>query len=517
MLSLIGNIGYTQSFSFTNHIPKWSFISHDSTYEGYVEQGPSRKFYFNGRDHLIPFYKPLIYEDKVINVFTNQKNDFQGGLVEVRNLIDGSMCWNFSFDLRTGSQREYPGHFQIDEDGNLELFCFRNVLGDNYFLIWAEANLSYRKFDLKSGKVLQHIYIEPSNPNGVKVDFYPGAVFLLPKGQNIEYISHVGGGEDFKNTIRIKTFDKTLNFLSDNTFSYWRKYTYYDSYRQFIRQDQFIYSLQHSVSEISQTKPPAHYELYLAKYDNDWNLVDSISLTETLDSATLYTYQGIQNGHHIIAVRNNISQFIPEKVKISILDENYDIMETAELPNKRFSAYRVHKLPFENGIIIIASVNNQPDIEIYKSDGNGNLNLLKTISAESNIVFPTIHTDIINDRYLSLNMWVRELDQNRNIIEDKDKTVTALFDLVELGVLSNTNNISKSDKLVLYPNPTNGVVMIQKLERQSSVKIYNLSGNMVKSFENITEQVNIEELPNGLYIFDIRNKKINERHKVIKL
>ena len=192
-------------------------------------------------------------------------------------------------------------------------------------------------------------------------------------------------------------------------------------------------------------------------------------------------------------------------------------METAELPNKRFSAYRVHKLPFENGIIIIASVNNQPDIEIYKSDGNGNLNLLKTISAESNIVFPTIHTDIINDRYLSLNMWVRELDQNRNIIEDKDKTVTALFDLVELGVLSNTNNISKSDKLVLYPNPTNGVVMIQKLERQSSVKIYNLSGNMVKSFENITEQVNIEELPNGLYIFDIRNKKINERHKVIKL
>lgn len=88
---------------------------------------------------------------------------------------------------------------------------------------------------------------------------------------------------------------------------------------------------------------------------------------------------------------------------------------------------------------------------------------------------------------------------------------------MELGVLSNTNNISKSDKLVLYPNPTNGVVMIQKLERQSSVKIYNLSGNMVKSFENITEQVNIEELPNGLYIFDIRNKKINERHKVIKL
>lgn len=504
-------------FSFTNHIPKWSFITYDSTYVGHTEQGPFSPFSFNGSNHLIPFYKPLIYKDKVINVFTNQKNDFQGGYLEVRNLNDGSICWKFAFDLRTGTQREYPGHFEIDEDGNLELFCFRNILGDNYFLLWTEANLSYRKFDLKSGEVLQHIFFEPSNPDGVRVEFYPGAVYLIPKETHIEYISHVGGGEPFKNTIRIKTFDKTLNFLKNNTFSYWRKYTYYDNYRQFIKEGEYIYSLQHSVSEISQTKPPANYELYLAKYDNDWNLIDTISLTETLDSATLYSYQGIQNGHHIIAVRNNISQFTPEKVKISITDENYDIKETVELPNKRFRAYRVYKLPFENGIIIIATVDNQPDIEIYKSDGNGNLNLLKTISAESNIVFPSINTDIINDRYLSLNMWVRELDQNGDIMEDKDKTVTALFDLVELEILSNVKDISKNSKLKICPNPTTGVVRIQNLDSQSSVKIYNLSGSMVKSFENVTEQVNIEELPNGLYIFDIRNTKINERHKIIKV
>lgn len=162
-------------------------------------------------------------------------------------------------------------------------------------------------------------------------------------------------------------------------------------------------------------------------------------------------------------------------------------------------------------------MDNQPDIEIYKSDGNGNLNFLKTISAESNIVFPTINTAIINDRYLSLNMWVRELDHNGDIKEDKDKTVTALFDLVELEILSNVKDISKNSKLKICPNPTTGVVIIQNLDSQSSVKIYNLSGSIVKSFEYVTEQVNIEELPNGLYIFDIRNTKINERHKIIKI
>lgn len=517
ILCYFSNISYTQVFNFTNHIPKWSLITFDSTYEGYTEQGPSRQFNFNGRDHLIPFYNPLIYDDKVINVFVNQKNDFQGGFVEVRNLNDGSICWKFSFDLRTGAQREFPAYFQIDEDGNLELFCFRNTLGDNYFVLWTEANLSYRKYDLRSGELLQHIFFEPTNPDGVKVDFYPGAIYLIPKGTDIEYISHVGGGEPFKNTIRIKTFDKSLNFLTDNTFSYWRKYEYYDVRRQFIKQGESVYSLQHSVSEISPTKPPANYELYLVKYDNDWNLIDSISLSGTLDSATLYSYQGIQNSHHIIAVRNNINQFTPEKVKISILDENYDIKETVELPNKRFRAYRVHKLPFKDGIIIFATVDNQPDIEIYKSDGNGNLNLLKTISAVNNVVFPTINTEIIQNRYLALNMWVRELDHNGDIKEDKDKTVTALIDLVELGILSNVNDISRNSKLNICPNPTTGVVVIQNLESQSTVKIYNLSGSVVKSIENVTDNVNIEELQNGLYIFDIRNTKINERHKVIKV
>ena len=510
------NISYTQVFSFTNHIPKWSFITYDSTYEGHTEQGPFSPFSFNGSNHLIPFYKPLIYNDKVINIFTNQKNDFQGGFVDVRNLNDGSICWKFAFDLRTGTQREYPSLFQIDKDGNLELFCFRNILGDNYFVLWTEANLSYRKFDLKSGELLEHIFFEPSNPDGIHVGFYPGAVSLFQNEKNIDYIS-VAGNESFINTVTIKTFDNALNFIRDNSFNYMRKYKFYDANQPFLKQDEFTFSLRHSVSEISPIKPPSNYELILNKFDTNWNPMDSISLSEILDSATVYNYHGIQNSHHIFALRNNINQFTNENVKISILDSMYVLKETVELPNKRFRVYRVHKLPYDDGIIIISTVDNQPNIEIYKSDGNGNLNFLKTISAESNIVFPTINTAIINDRYLSLNMWVRELDQNGDIKEDKDKTVTTLFDLVELEILSNVKDISKNSKLKICPNPTTGVVRIQNLDSQSSVKIYNLSGSMVKSFENVTEQVNIEELPNGLYIFDIRNTKINERHKIIKV
>ncbi len=515
---VFSNISYTQGFSFTNHNPVWAFITHDSTYEGYIEQGPTKQFSFNGSDHLVPFYKPLIYDDKVINVFVNQKNDFQGGFVEVRNLNDGSICWKFAFDLRIGSQREFPSHFQMDKDGNLELFCFRNTLGDNYFVLWTEANLSYRKFDIKNGEVLQHIFFEPSNPDGVPVDFYPGAVFLLPKGNNIEYISHVSGGEDFKNTIRIKTFDNNVRFLADNSFSYSRKYEYYDSNRQFVKQGENVYSLQHSVSEISPTKPPVNYELNLVKYDNDWNLIDSISLTETLDSATVYSYHGIQKDHHIIAVRNNINQlFTPEAVKISILDSVYLLKETVELPNKRFRVYRMHKLPYEDGIIIIATVNSQSDIEIYKSNGTGNLKLLKTISAENNIVFPVINTEIIKDRYLLLNMLAREVNQNGDPIEKNDKTVTALIDLVELGILSDANDFTKISKLKIYPNPTNRVVTIQNLESPSSVKIYNLAGALIKSYNNIIEQINLDDIPMGMYVLEIKNNQISERHKIIKV
>lgn len=72
-------------------------------------------------------------------------------------------------------------------------------------------------------------------------------------------------------------------------------------------------------------------------------------------------------------------------------------------------------------------------------------------------------------------------------------------------------------KLILSPNPTNGIIRIEYLKGSFSVNITNISGQVVKTLSDIQNEVNISDLPAGMYIFDIRNKGISERHKIVKV
>ena len=79
-----------------------------------------------------------------------------------------------------------------------------------------------------------------------------------------------------------------------------------------------------------------------------------------------------------------------------------------------------------------------------------------------------------------------------------------------------TNDAEKPD-VVISPNPTYGYLNIKNLEQAVSVTIFNLSGQVLKTMNEIFNEINIEELPKGMYILDIRNNEISERHKIVKV
>lgn len=80
----------------------------------------------------------------------------------------------------------------------------------------------------------------------------------------------------------------------------------------------------------------------------------------------------------------------------------------------------------------------------------------------------------------------------------------------------NTLEIEKL-KLVISPNPTNGNLKIDNLTSPATVIITNINGQILKILQNVQNAVDISELPAGMYIFDIRNKEISERHKIVKV
>lgn len=92
------------------------------------------------------------------------------------------------------------------------------------------------------------------------------------------------------------------------------------------------------------------------------------------------------------------------------------------------------------------------------------------------------------------------------------------IDDVTVGNLSSlaTNETSIIKQFSIYPNPTSDFVNIHSKEKIMDIQIINLSGQVVKRFENSTTKLDIKELPIGTYFLqmNIDGKKTN--HKIIK-
>ena len=93
-----------------------------------------------------------------------------------------------------------------------------------------------------------------------------------------------------------------------------------------------------------------------------------------------------------------------------------------------------------------------------------------------------------------------------------------LLDGQKMNIISNTqDDYIVKNQLILYPNPTFNMINIQNLNLPANVRISNLSGELITSFDNVTDQIQIEALSSGMYIIDIKNKHISERYKVVKV
>ncbi len=80
-----------------------------------------------------------------------------------------------------------------------------------------------------------------------------------------------------------------------------------------------------------------------------------------------------------------------------------------------------------------------------------------------------------------------------------------------------TTDWSKQNQLTIFPNPTTNTVTIANLDAPAKVDVYNLNGALVSTYDNVTSEVHIGQLPPGMYIFDISNRYVSEKHKVIRL
>lgn len=88
---------------------------------------------------------------------------------------------------------------------------------------------------------------------------------------------------------------------------------------------------------------------------------------------------------------------------------------------------------------------------------------------------------------------------------------------VEVNLLLDGVNNSKSASLKIYPNPNNGLLFIQTEEDIQTIIIYNLFGQLIETLEinNKRDQIDMTAYENGMYLIRIETLKGIYTHKII--
>lgn len=101
-----------------------------------------------------------------------------------------------------------------------------------------------------------------------------------------------------------------------------------------------------------------------------------------------------------------------------------------------------------------------------------------------------------------------------------DYSYGAVIDNVVISgtILSTADSSVKKGDIKVYPNPTSNIIFLDNIatNAKTQVKVYDVSGKLVKSFEGNDKEYSIQELPTGNYLMIIENGKDIYRKKIIK-
>ena len=65
---------------------------------------------------------------------------------------------------------------------------------------------------------------------------------------------------------------------------------------------------------------------------------------------------------------------------------------------------------------------------------------------------------------------------------------------------SSVQDGSLTQSLILYPNPTGGIVTVSGITRAVEVKVFSMLGTLLRSYRNITNSLDLSDLPEGAYL-----------------
>lgn len=353
---------------------------------------------------------------------------------------------------------------------------------------------------------------------------------------NLKYVGDLHGnsykvrGEFLSlDSIKLLNFNGITTEFTIDAFSYFPNVKYIESYL----------GISNSMSEISTPmfNTGNNFTLNLA-YNTDSTSLKVLSRrikkenlktliifpADGLDLNHLSILDSVENLHFSYCKNSNFAQISTIKtLKTLTLEndlgnndygdglQNVEFLNTLWLSNNKFNLDYIKILPSLNSIDERLFISNQ--------DSLTNLRFLDDVvpPQDSSLYFTILFSDNkrLNDCNTSFLCEALARYPESVIIQNNGAKCTK-EEIIKYCKTVNTFEIEKS-KLVISPNPTNGNLKIGNLASPATITITNINGQLVKQFNNVQYEVNVLDLPQGIYILDIRSKETNERHKIVKV
>lgn len=128
-------------------------------------------------------------------------------------------------------------------------------------------------------------------------------------------------------------------------------------------------------------------------------------------------------------------------------------------------------------------------------------------TAAINYILPNQNMDSTNSNFIS---GQKSLTVQPNSV--------CLFKIIIPGLIGVTELINPLSNILIYPNPTTGLITISNLDTPSLLCLFDINGRKLFSQNSFGEQIDLDlsNLPSGIYFLTTKNKKGTVTNKIIK-
>lgn len=112
-----------------------------------------------------------------------------------------------------------------------------------------------------------------------------------------------------------------------------------------------------------------------------------------------------------------------------------------------------------------------------------------------------LHDIALIGKWVFVERNLQLLDKQGNILATEPLDAIRGINFGTPSTPSSIESAFQEGRIVVYPNPTHDVLIVQGIEDKQSMRVYDLQGRVVK--ESTTNEVNVSNLAEGTYLLQI--------------